>query len=266
MPGTPPQLPARPARTVDASEDGGAGADCQGANSAAPALPAANAANASGSGGGEAAIQHKVAAAPPVRAQCMTAQPAAAAEVPAAAAAVALPPPADAASPFDRALAAHLAGTSSSHPGANGAGSSGSSAQTAGSSADGRNAGSSVAVRLPCEPVVRSFRQEVSPSTALPQPPQQPASGAATEAATTSGPIAEQVVCDARKSTGLANRLPAERLHALAAQQLSPPPWAQPAALTPTGHTAQVTIAQYCSEIGHDHRIQQTPAGCSGCV
>lgn len=248
VPGTPPQLPARPARPADASEDGGSGADCRACESTAAASRAADPATAPSSTH-VGPDQHRAAAALPAQAQC------AAAEQAAAVAQALLPP--NATSPFDRALAAHLAVVSeASTPSAsNGWGSTQAAVSAAGGCSDGPCC---VTARLPSEPVVRSSRHQATPGKAagpnlsiqsqqqppLLQQPRQCGPNAATDATAVGGLPADQAPCGAATSTAISSRLPAERLRDLAAQQLSPPPWSQPAALTPTGHTAQVTTLQ----------------------
>lgn len=130
--------------------------------------------------------------------------------------------------------------------------------------------------RLPSEPVVRSFRQAGSApasaapgnaralhqsssepaalfgapepaaalSSALPamprpqHPPQTATLGGSSEPA--APPAADDAGGGAIAAAATTRTVPQERLQALAKQPLSPPPWMQPDALTPTGNTAQV--------------------------
>lgn len=233
VPATPPQLPARPAlQGVGTSDDGGLCGNNSDAGSAAASAVAAGAA---------------VPAEPTEQAE--------AADLPGAAAAcIAKPhPPPDVASPFDRALAAHLA--KQSQPGGHSASSDSRCLQTPHTAAGSLQSSSScVTAVLPREPVVRSFGQAATPAAeARVSPPQQAQHhqqqptqhhiivSAAVPAGAAGAELAHERPLDAAPGSAvMGGRLPAERLRGLAAQQLSPPPWAQPTMLTPTGHTAQV--------------------------
>lgn len=263
-PVTPPQLPARHGRPVH-SEDGGE-------------LQKANGADAA-SAGGESVTQAEGVAG--VRGCCSSGAVAhqrnesgcAAVDPP-------QPPPPGPMSPYDRALAAHLAAASTAAAASDHSSDSGSStismrpAAVRATMAGGATLdGSCITARLPTDPVVHSLRGEAASSASAVQPATDatavgsPASRADAGAAggiqmpPPAGPVAQQppqpdshpigraaagsppagrTPCSDGGSRAGSGKLPADGLRALAAQLLSPPPWVHPDALTPTGTTAQV--------------------------
>ncbi len=280
VPGTPPQRPAQLGRVAHAlvqSDDGAAAGDLSGATadsgslSASGSPPAAPGGSEPAAAGGAAHGSTQAAATaaargsvdpaalqpPPEAVSAFDTALARQLAAPAAAPCLAPPPPP---------LLEHTLRTSS-----------GRNAATSGmaQSSGGSISNAAFTARLPSEPVVRSFRQAGSaPVSAAPSNaralhqsssksaalPGAPAPAAALSPAlpaiprpqhppqlTTLGgnsePAAPPAADDAGAGANAAaatRTVPQERLQALAQQPLSPPPWMQPDALTPTGNTAQV--------------------------